>query len=158
MQKILFYSTNSWLAYTLSNRFYGGMHWVWCGPEFSPTTDSATPPSSSPIEIYRRLQADVSQGDRHSRAVRNNRIGLLRGAAQKRKSGQIDERMEQEIGSVVRGAGIRDFRPLLYVIPGALAVGSLIEVPVNMRAAPLSEEYILPDLRRDAFHVLRFEY
>lgn len=29
---LVLYSTNTWLAYTVAERFYGGEHYVWCTP------------------------------------------------------------------------------------------------------------------------------
>jgi hypothetical protein len=154
--RILLYSTNTWLAYSISERYYGRKHWVWCGCEFCPSAESPTPPSSSPIEIYRRLLSDVRKGDRHSLSVRKNVTGLLRGVSAKRKSGEISDREEHAIKVILRSAQVQDFRPLIYVIPHLLVSDALEEVPVRDRAHPLSEEYILPALRRDAFDVLEF--
>ncbi len=31
---LILYSTNTWLAYKIAERFYGDMHYVWCAPFF----------------------------------------------------------------------------------------------------------------------------
>jgi hypothetical protein len=31
---LILYSVNSWLAYIINERYYGGEHFVWCAPVF----------------------------------------------------------------------------------------------------------------------------
>ncbi len=157
---ILLYSTNTWLAYIIAQRFYKGERYVWCTPFFDPrslaTYDTTVPPTSSPSEIYRNLDAEVRRGDRHSAKIKENRTGILRGANYKRASGIITEEEEKDIAAIVELAEIRDFRPLLYVIPYTLVSNLLREVPVRDRAAPLSQEYMIEKLPRRHFDILEF--
>lgn len=95
-EPILYYSTNTWLAYSVAQRYYGAIHYVWCSPHIAPSSrgslDSHVPPTSNPIEVFKVLYNEVRNGDRHSSKVRDNKIGILRGASIKRVSGTIDEK------------------------------------------------------------------
>lgn len=112
---LVLYSTNTWLAYAISERFYRGIHYVWCsphaGPSSVPSHDATVPPSSSPLEIYRLLSQEVVRGDRHSALIQQNRAGILRGAQSRRQQGVIGEPHEGEIRAVVSLAETRDFKP-----------------------------------------------
>jgi hypothetical protein len=117
--------------------------------------DNAVPPSSDPFEIYRMLHFDVIKSDAHSPKIRDNRAGLLAGAAIRKANGEINDSTEKEIAAVINLASVRDFRPLLYVIPYYKISKIVHEVPVDKQAHPLSEEYIISDLRVDSFDVLQ---
>ena len=54
----------------------------------------------------------------------------------------------------IERAEVRDFRPVLYVIPFARVRGTVVDVPVEERAHPLSIEYRVEDLARDSFDML----
>lgn len=157
---LLLYSTQSWLAYQINERFYGGRHWVWCSPTLGPSAvapvDQTTPPSSSPLEIYRTLHDDVVSGDRHSLRIDQNRAGLLRGADGKKSLGVIDTNTFEIIELAVKQAALNDFRPLLYVIPFAPIAGDALDVPAGERAHVLSEEYRIESLRRTSFDIIVF--
>lgn len=157
---LVLYSTNTWLAYNVAELFYGGEHYVWCTPHFSPRSAppyASVPPTSCPSAIYRSLAAEVRAGDRHSTKIRENRVGISRGAELRRKDGMIDERQEKEINEMIGNAGIQDFKPLLYVIPHELVAPMIEPVPVEHRAHPLSVEFVVPRLPRAKFDVIDFE-
>jgi hypothetical protein len=157
---LVLYSTNTWLSHAICERFYQGVHYVWCTPHAKPASvpshDATVPPSSSPLEIYRLLSHEVARGDRHSAFIQQNRAGILRGAQSRRQQGAIGERQEAEIRAVVSLAEIRDFKPLLFVIPFAKVRGMIREVPVEQRAHPLSLEYIIESLPRPSFDIIEF--
>ena len=125
---LLLYSTNTWLAYVIAERYYGGEHYVWCAPVFDPrkqsSVDMVLPPTSSPCEIYRGLYEETKRGDRHSGKITENRGGILRGAAIKKNCRTITADEEREITEIIESAEIYDFRPLLYVIPFHQVVNS----------------------------------
>ena len=152
---VVLYSTNTWLAYIISQEYYNGVHYVWCTPYFDPRSqtslDVAVPPTSSPYEIYHSLHEEVVRGDRHSAKIRDNKAGILRGATAKREAGVITEQQESEIVSIVEQAQLTDYKPLLYVIPYAPVAGLIREVPISKRAHPLSKEYIIEQLPRKYF-------
>jgi hypothetical protein len=156
---IALYSTYTWLAFTINQQYYGGDHYVWCTPHFEPgspflSSPSAVPPTSSPKMIYTSLFEEVTAGDRHSAKVAQNRLGIQRGADVQFRKGTISTAVRDEILSIVDAAEVRDFRPLLFVIPFAPVASLLVQVPIKARAHPLAEEYILSNLPRAAFDVL----
>lgn len=155
---LILYSTNTWLAYVIGERFYGGEHYVWCTPDFDARAlariDQTAPPSSSPAEIYRDLFEDVRRGDQHSSKIKDNKAGILRGVADKRAAGVISDEEQRDIVSTLDRAGGRDFRPLLYVIPFDRVSGIIQSAPVELRAHPLSQEYVIERLPRRDFDVL----
>ena len=156
-EPLVLYSTSTWLAFSIAERFYAGVHYAWCSPYFSPPTflsGSAAPPTSIPREIYESLYTEVVQGDTHSSAVDRNRVGILRGAASKRVAGVITAADETEIAQIVKMAEVRLFIPLLFVIPfdGVKTVAKM--VPPNERAHPMSIEYRIEELPRQRFDVL----
>jgi hypothetical protein len=156
---LLLYSANTWLSYMIAERYYLGEHYVWCTPYFDPSQVSpranAVPPTSSPAEIYRVLFEEVRRGDRHSSKIKENRIGILRGASIKKDQGVITDKQANDIGAIVERAETQDFRPLIYVMPYAVVCSQLSEVPVSDRAHPLSVEYIIDRLKHDQFDVIQ---
>jgi hypothetical protein len=157
----ILYSANSWLAYRIAEQYYSREHHVWCSPFFNSSTipeiDFVTPPTSNPCKIYCNLQDEVRKGDRHSAKIEGNKIGILRGATLKRQAGLISEEHERDIAAIVSKAETIDFRPLLYIIPFAVASDMLKEVPINERAHPLSVEYIIESLPRKNFDIIHFD-
>ncbi len=157
---IVLYSTNSWLAYVISQRYYASDHYVWCTPYFDPSSvpsiDYTVPPSSSPAEIYRGLGEDVRRADRHSSKIAANKTGLVAGIQAKKRAGVITDEQANEIASIVEAAETRDFRPLVYVIPFTLVEDRIAGVPINQRANPLSVEFVIDKLPRHCFDVIDF--
>ncbi|HZE83884.1 MAG TPA: hypothetical protein VE035_06215 [Puia sp.] len=155
---LILYSTNTWLAYIISEKFYSGLHYVWCTPHAHTNNqtviDTTTPPTSTPIEMFRALNQEVTRGDRHSAKIKENKLGVLRGAAIKRKQSIITEKEEEEIKEIVGNTETRDFRPLFYVIPYGKVEHLLRSVPVADRAHPLSVEYVIEELPRNLFDVI----
>jgi hypothetical protein len=152
------YSANTWLAYQISKRYYGNVHWVWCSPHFdarSVLPRDATPPSSTPGDIYRELREATSRGDRHNAKIAANKTGLLNGVVRKREAEIITEQQAQELVSAIGAAEIIDFRPLMYVIPVTAEVAKLLtEAPIGARAHPLSLEYIIESLPGEFFDII----
>jgi hypothetical protein len=154
---LLLYSASTWLAFTIAERFYGGVHYVWCSPFYDAATAArhlSIPPSSSPAEIYWRLEEDTRRGDRHSAAVQQSRNGVRRGAQAQRDAGVVTDSQLSEIRLIVKTAETREFRPVLYVIPFERVRGQAAEVPPPERASPFSVEYRIQRLRKDCFDLL----
>jgi hypothetical protein len=153
------YSTNTWIAYMIAEKFYRKQHYVWCTPYFDPRQngrDAAVPPTSSPFEMYRALFAETSRGERHSAKIEENRVGILRGATAKKKARVINDDQQKEITAIVKVAIPSDFRPLLYVIPSSVVSSRLREPPPEDKAHPLSAEYVIDALPRECFDVIEF--
>ena len=137
---LILYSATSQLAYNLGQKFYGGIHYVWCAPR--PETDRygfLNPPSLDPISIYWRFHADIKAGDEHSAQIDQNRRGLIRGASVKEQQGVIDQPARELIEAVVKRAPLSDFSPLLFVIPYA-AVSGIVKPGSGSRARATSED------------------
>jgi hypothetical protein len=157
---LLLYSTNTWLAYMIAERYYNRLHYVWCSPYFYsnsvPSNDYANPPSATPSDIYATLFDEVRRGDRNSAKIASNRVKLLYGADRKREQWVISEAEQRDIAAIIDAANVQDFRPLLYVVPYADVSEIATEVPVDSRAHPLSAEYIIESLPRDRFDIIEF--
>lgn len=156
---LLLYSTNTLLAYAIAERFYGGVHYAWCSPVFDGTMTAAhinIPPTSSPAEIYRNLWEEVRRGELHSAMIKNNRSGILDGADAKLDAGVIGPAQKQEIKKMMERCTARDFRPVLFIIPYERVAHLVSDVPVELRAHPLSPEYRIEALPRDCFDMIEF--
>lgn len=154
---LLLYSTNTWLAYSVAEVFYGGVHFAWCSPVYDGRKTAAhvnIPPSSSPAEIYRRLLEDTGRGDRHSDFIERNIAGIRLGAEARRKQGLIGPEEEEEILTGLEKAERREFRPVLYVVPFDQIEGIVTRVDVERRAHLMSIEYIVESLPRASFDMI----
>ena len=159
---IVLYSTNTWLAYNITETYYSHEHYVWCSPYFSSQAlsghDYSTPPTSTPCEIYNSILKEVISGDRHSFKVKENKVGILKGAYHKEKAGVITAKQRAEIAAIVKRAETRDFKPLLYIIPFNLVSNMIEEVSIQDRAHPFSVEYRIEYLPRQLFDIITFTW
>ncbi len=159
-EPLLLYSTNTWLAYAIAERYYGGVHFAWCSPVYDGTKADAhvnIPPSSSPADLYRLLRDEVERGEQHSAVLEDKREGLLRGLDARRKEGVIGEAEFGQIRLTVEKSPLSDFRPVLYVIPYDRVRGTVVEASVEERAHPSSVEYKVNPLPRDCFDMLELK-
>ena len=151
MDKILF-PVNTVLAYRISSTHYNDCHFVWCSDKFD--YGVCQPASSNPLTIAQRYLQDVYSKDEHSAIIRQNREGLKRGAALKRKSGIISRETEKKIIAVVDNADFKFFLPLLYVIPYNNVATICREATPEKKARADSTEYIIEMLPRHCFEVV----
>lgn len=158
---LILYSTNTWLAFNVAERYFRHEHYVWCTPFFDseghPNYAYTVAPTSCPKEIYLSLYKEVMSRDQHSGKIKDNKVGILKGAAFKRAAGIISEEQEKEIAAVVDKAQHQDFKPLLYVIPYDKVVSLIKDVPVEEKAHPLSSEFVIESLPRDYFDIIELE-
>lgn len=158
---LLLYSTNTRLAFEINERYYQQKHYVWCTRYFNnsatPLITYTNPPSSCPEDIYRSYLAETNREDLHAIQIPRNVTGLQKGVNAKFAEGVITDAQKTLILSIIekaKGKNFRLFSPLLYIIPFA-AVESMFEfVPIEDRANPLSDEYIIKDLPREFFDVV----
>jgi hypothetical protein len=154
---LLLYSTGTWLAYAIAERYYRGMHWIWCSPffrddgKFGPTV---MPPTAIPGEIHDALYKHVKEGDRHSPFIDKNKIGILNGAKSQKDRSIITARQAVEISAIVKSAQIADFRPVIFIVPFEKVSNLAKVVPPAERAHPLSIEYRIEKLRPGLFDVV----
>lgn len=157
----ILYSVNTWLAYNIARMFYGDEHYVWCSPVFDLRSrtglQAAPPPTSCPNDIYHSLRAEVQRRDLHSAKISENRLGILKSVAIKRASRVISDSEASEITAIVQAAQAADFTPLLYLIPYDPVAHLVREVPVDQRAHPLSEEFVIEALPGELFDVISLE-
>ena len=159
---LIYYSTNTFLSYFISENFYNSMHFVWCSPVFDPNVldkldiRRRIPPSSSPHTIFCALKKDIEMLDKHSSKILQNRIGLKQGAITNYGLGIIDEDELSKINYIIDQAEINEFRPLLYLIPEHIVNGRILRVPVDKSANPLSIEYQILDLRKNEFEIIEY--
>lgn len=154
---LILYSTVTWLAWSFGERYYGGIHYVWCSPFFRPRQHPAPvafPPTSIPGLIYDGFAQDIEAGDRHSHWIEKNRIGILKGIDAQLASGVIQSRRADELRQIVGLSEVRDFRPFVMVIPFAVVENDLIQVPPDERAHPSAEEYRLEALSSEKFDII----
>ena len=147
------YSVNTYLAHYICERFYNGIHYVWCAPSFNSDVYN-NPPSSNPKEIFFSLYKDVTRNDNHSDKIRQNRLGLMRGVEVMLTSGVITPEVRDEILLIIENADISYFIPLLFIIDKNQAQGKIETVPHKDRANILSEEYLIKNLHTDEFDVV----
>jgi hypothetical protein len=159
-EPLLLYSTNTWLAFAIAERFYGGVHFAWCSPVYDGTRTEAhvnIPPSSSPADLYRLLRDEVERGEQHSAVLEQKRKGVLRGAAARRAEGLIGDAEWKNINETVETSSLSEFRPVLYLIPYAQVRDMVAEAGVRERAHPFSIEYKVNPLPRECFDVLELK-
>jgi hypothetical protein len=148
----------------INERYYKGLHYVWCSEVFDARAQYAygphasIPPSSSPWEIYKAMREDVRRGDLHSANVERLRKSILLGAAAKLEAEEITDAQSNAIEKILESALLSDFRPLLYIIPYHGVAKLVQEVPVENRAHPLSLELKISALPRKLFDVIEVNY
>lgn len=131
---LLLYSTSTWLAYAIAERFYGGVHYAWCSPVYDGKKAAShfnIPPTSSPAELYRALLDEVARGERHSELMKRNRLGIISGAEAMLEAGVITRHRRDEIEEIVEDIHPREFRPVLFVMPYDLVRDKVVEASVR---------------------------
>ncbi|MEL7571319.1 MAG: hypothetical protein AAGU14_12260, partial [Eubacteriaceae bacterium] len=149
------YSTGTLLAFKIAQRYYNNIHYVWCSTRFSFGFEQ--PESSNPSIICRNYLTSIATRDNHSSIIENNKLGILKGAAIKRKEGIINDRQELEIRAMTTEASFLDFMPVIYVINASNVLDKCKEAPVADRAAPHSIEYIIRELPRVDFDIINMK-
>lgn len=157
----ILYSANCLLANLVCERYYNGLHYVWCSTAFgSPGSNMGimpNPASSIPYERYRRLEKDVGPpGDLHSSMIAAQRTGIKYGATQKLAAGKITQAAWDEIVQIADEAACSDFAPLMYLIPYDKVKRLIKAAPLHSRAHPFSDEWIIEELPSDSFDIQRY--
>lgn len=158
---LLLYSTNAWITWHIKKMFYDDVHYVWCSEYFDPQAQgvdhsaSLIPVSSSPAEIYRRLEADIKSEDTHSESISRIRSSMIAVATRWSNNNEISEESYQEIVSLLEISTFKSFRPMIYVIPKSAVSADRIEaVPMEERAGA-GPEYRIAALRGSEFDLIR---
>lgn len=159
MKRPLLYSTNTYLKYRICRDFRGNVHHAWCTDMFdSDTLDayeagSGLPPTSNPFEIYWDLKRAIEEQDRHNAKILGQRKLLNDLAEGWRDCGEIESWQWNEIRGSIESATLKDWTPLVYVIPRVLVKKKTLLVPVEKRAS-LEWEYEIKDLKRSEFDII----
>lgn len=154
----ILYSTMTAVAYNINMKYYSGRHYMWCTPYFGSDFTSphfTVPPSSSPLEIYNTIKREIDGSDLHETKIKQNRIGIKKGASSMLERGVIDGGQYQEVIEIARRSPMQQFRPLLCIISRVEAASYHQIIDIKKKANPLSHEYIVADLPQSAFDVIR---
>jgi hypothetical protein len=152
MSNLFFYSTNTLLAKVITERYFKGVFQIWAAPNFD---NKHNPPSSNPKDIFLKLHKAVKNFDNHDHKMYEVKAGLLKVIQKKLEEGSISEKQYAEANDTVYKATITDFKPLLYVIPNNEEINqNIIDVEIEKRAAPLSEECVIKNLKNENFNIL----
>lgn len=65
---LVYYSVNTFLAHEINQRYYNGIHYVWCSPYFH-APPFTNPPSSNPHDLFMDYRKEVENGDQHSSLI-----------------------------------------------------------------------------------------
>lgn len=156
---LLLWSTNTWFKYRIQQDFFGGVHYVWCSPEFEGAKlgkyalSSSQPPSSDPCTIYRQLKHAVSNGDEHDPKIESQRNTLSALAQSYHAENSISDLDRDEILAMIAKSTVKDWRPLIFVIPFATVSGR-VELVARSRRASHEPEYIIKDLSDGEFRII----
>ncbi len=146
----------------ISDKYRGGLQYVWCGEHFNPamlnklSPASMVAPSSSPIGLYKKLDEEIKLNERHSATINAHRTKFAKLAIQWKDAREITEEQSKEITYIVKKFAMSYWRPLLYIIPRNIIDASRIEIVEPARRASLADEFIIKDLNLDEYDVLEF--
>ena len=147
----ILYSVGTYLAYIISRRYYGNVHYVWCTTKFN---DLGQPPTLNPCKICRGYLEQIVTGDRHARVIGNNITGILTGAEKKFNVGIIDKGEYNAIKDMVSTADYELFLPVLYITDGRKVKSKCKEVPEADKASDNSVEYVIENLEENEFETI----
>ena len=140
------------LAYRIAKDYYNNIHYVWCTESF----DAALQPgTSNPRTLCTRYLEQIIKNDRHAVEINNNKAGILKGATEKLKQGVINQLQFEEISARVAYANNEDFYPVIYLIKKKAVKKRLLIVNPSDAASNSSIEYIITDLKRSEFELIR---
>lgn len=148
----LLYSTGTALAYKIAKEYYNNEHYVWCTESF----DAALQPgTSNPRTLCSRYLEQILKNDRHAAEITNNKAGILKGAKAKFDQGIINEDQYREISARVAYASNEEFYPVIFIINKRAVKKRLKVVSPDDKASNSSIEYIITDLKRNEFELIR---
>jgi hypothetical protein len=148
------YSMVTFLAYNIELQFYNDVHYVWCSDKYHNESQPAMSDPQTRGNIFLRA---VKTGDRHSNAIKENIVGILRGARARYEDGTINKSEYKIIRERVNCASYEDFFPVLFIIKSAAVTTKCIEVASNNRASDNSVEYLITNLNQGEFEIITFK-
>lgn len=150
----LLYSTGTALAYKIAKEYYNNIHYVWCTESFDAVLQPGT---SNPRTLCSRYLDQIIKRDRHATEINNNKAGILKGAQAKLKQRVITEEQHHEIKVKVAYANMEEFYPVIYLINKKAVKKRLKVVNPDDKASDTSIEYIITDLKRNEFEIIRIK-
>lgn len=97
----------------------------------------------------------IIKRDRHATEIDNNKVGILKGATEKLNQGIITKEQYDEIRMRVAYASDEEFYPVIYLINKKAVKKRLTVVSKSDAASDSSIEYIIKDLKRNEFDLVR---
>lgn len=161
LDNLVYYSTNSYLAFHLSKTYYNDSYYVWCSPVFDPDSLDKRDPrrrihaSSSPSNIYKVFKREVDSGVPGDK-INENKNNLKIGALKRHNAGEITIEELNLIHELIENAEIYNFSPMLYIIPKYKVESKIERVPIRETATILSEEYRISKLEIEDFDIIEF--
>jgi hypothetical protein len=150
--KFLLYSTQTRLANRISQRYFNSVFHVHCCETFSPANN---PRSSNPASLYQDFRRIVEDDDRGDPKMADIKRKLKEVALTKFAAGELTSTEYDSLTWEVNRAETRDFIPMLYlIVRSELKKKQLAPVPINARANPNSEEFIIASLKESQFEVI----
>ena len=151
--RIVYFSTNTLIAYLINEHYYSGRHFVYCTPYFSKHPDPSfpTPSSSSPKVLYQRFSEESQSEDQAALTIEHNRIGLAKGVGERLKSNIISSDISEEILKVIEDTSRSDFKPKLYIIPADGVKDIIKKVEYTQKANKFFDEFYIENLTHDKF-------
>jgi len=156
---LVLWSTNPKIKHYIQQAYFGGTHFVWCSPAFDGQSlprysiGHSQPPSSDPVSIYRNLHRAVSMGDQLDPKITRMKADMVARAIRQHDEGVITEEMRDEVVAIIESSTLKDWRPLIYVIPFDRVKGRHRLVPRNSRAS-MEPEYQIVDLLDGEFEII----
>lgn len=156
---IIYYSTNTTLAYRISERFYQGKHFVYLSPFFAENSDPLfpNPPSSSPSILFERFSEEAKSNDHNAKLIQGNKTGLRKGVEERWKSKIITAEVREILVGIINESANSDFEPLLYIIPAEKVKDEIKTLKYDQKGHPFCEEYYIENLTRDKFDVIKIK-
>ena len=149
------FSVGTWFANKIDRRYYGNVHYVWCTSQFN---NREQPITSRPQSICKRYFDQIFSGDRHTKEIKDNIAGILRGAQAKLEAGVINKEKYDEICQLINTADYEAFYPVLYIIDvKKIGASRCEEMDKKDCASDVSVEYRIADLSEGEYELIDFK-
>lgn len=96
----------------------------------------------------------METGDKHSLKIKSTRLVLKKLALEWHQRAEITHKERQAIVWLADNAELKEWRPILYIVPRAPVANRIVDVPINKLANPLHPEYIIADLKESEFEAV----
>lgn len=132
------YSCQTWIAFQINRRYFGGVHWAWFASQFNPMENGD---SSNPLWLYLTRDRAVKSGNANHAEISRLRNNLAFGVDQ--KIGQNDPALAAQVKAGIAVADVAKFRPQIWRLDFSQILPSRCPKSGNLRW----DEYLIKDLR-----------